>query len=141
MTRNTSKPAAQDLLKLGSNIHLQQCDITNESSLSAALKGAYGFFSVTDYFAHKLEKLEDVKEEQEGKSMADVAKASGIEHYVYSSLPETKERSGGQYQHIYHFDGKYRVQEYAKTLGFPIASFVSPSCYASNLMGGGTHVV
>jgi uncharacterized protein YbjT (DUF2867 family) len=141
LTRNTSKPAAQNLLKLGSNISLQQCDITDESALKEALKGAYGFFSVTDYFAHKLTKLEDVKEEQEGKLMADVAKTAGVEHYVYSTLPETKEYSKGEYEHIYHFDGKHRVELYARKSGLPIASFVAPSCYAGNFTGQSTRAV
>jgi hypothetical protein len=141
LTRNTSKPAAQNLLKLGANISLQQCDVTNESALKEALNGAYGFFSVTDYFAHKLTKLEDVKEEEEGKLMADVAKSAGVEHYIYSALPETKEYSKGEYQHIYHFDGKHRVELYARKLGFPIVSFVAPSCYAENFTGQSTRAV
>jgi len=141
LTRNTSKPGATELLQYGSNITLQECDLNNEASLSSALKGAYGFFAVTNYFAHKLNCFADVKEEEEGKLYAKTAKAAGIKHFIFSTLPETKERSGGKYQHVYHFDGKWRVEQYAKTLGFEIESYVAPSCYLQNFSGGVAHLV
>jgi len=90
---------------------------------------------VTDYFAHKIEKLEDVTEEKEGRLMVEVAKSVGIKHLIFSTLPEVKERSGGKYKNVYHFDGKYRIEQYARTLGFEIASFVAPSCYLQNFLG------
>jgi NmrA-like family len=96
---------------------------------------------MTDYFSHKTEKEEDITEEKEGRQMVEVAKSVGIKHLVWSTLPEVKERSGGKYKHVYHFDGKYRVEQYARTLGFEIASYVAPSCYMQNFAGGNTHVV
>jgi len=141
LTRNTSKPAATALLKLGSNIKLQQCDLNSESSLKEALTGAYGFYSVTDYFAHQMQSAADVKEEAEGKAIAKCAKEAGIHHFIYSTLPEVKERSGGKYQNVYHFDGKYRIEQYARSLGFEIVSFVAPSCYMQNFTGASTRVV
>ena len=106
-----------------------------------ALKGAYGFFCMTDYFAHRIEKLEDITEEAEGKQMAETAKSAGVTHFIYSTLPEVKERSGGKYKHVYHFDGKHRVEQYARTLGFEIDSYVAPSCYMQNFTGPVGHVV
>ena len=100
--------------------------------MSAALKGAYGFFSLTDYFSHPIHKVEDITEEKEGKFIADVAKAAGIKHFIYSTLPETKESSGGKYPHVYHFDCKDRVAQYARGLGFETLSLVAPSCYMQN---------
>lgn len=141
MTRNPNKPAAQNLLNLGSNISLQECDLTNQSSLQNALKGAYGFYAVTDYFSHKITKLEDVTEEAEGKLLADVAKEVGIKHYVWSTLPEVKERSGGKFAHVHHFDGKHRIEQYVRSLGFEIASYVAPSAYFQNFMGSQTRKV
>ena len=73
--------------------------------------------------------------------MADVAKEVGITHYVWSTLPEVKERSGGKYLNVHHFEGKYRVEQYVRGLGFEISSHVAPSCYMQNFLGGGTHVV
>ena len=128
LTRNPNKPQAKALLEHGSNIVLQQCDLNSKSSLTEALKGAYGFFCVTDFFAYKLEKPEDIKEEQEGKSYAETAKSAGITHFIYSTLPEVNERSGGKFN-VYHFDCKYRVEQYARGLGFEIDSYISPSCY------------
>lgn len=96
---------------------------------------------MTDYFAHKMEKAEDVMEEKEGKAMVDVAKTVGIKHLIFSTLPEVKERSGGKYKNVHHFDGKYRVEQYARTLGFEIASYVAPSCYMQNFTGRVCRVV
>jgi uncharacterized protein YbjT (DUF2867 family) len=141
LTRNTSKPAAKELLQYGSNITLQECDLNDAGSLSSALKGAYGFFSVTNYFAHKMNSVADVKEEEEGKLMAKTAKEAGIKHFIFSTLPETKERSGGKYQNVYHFDGKWRIEQYARTLGFEIESYVAPSCYLQNFAGGVSRLV
>jgi uncharacterized protein YbjT (DUF2867 family) len=135
LTRNVNKPASQALLKHGNNIVLRTCDITSKSSLETALKGVYGFFAVTDFFAHKIVTEADIKEEEEGKLMADVAKEVGVKHIVFSTLPEVKERSGGKWSKVYHFDGKHRIAQYIKTLGFETASCVAPSCYLQNLMG------
>ena len=135
LTRNPDKPSAKALLKHGDNIVLQACDLTNKASLETALKGAYGFYAVTDYYSHPIQKFEDVTEEKEGKMMADVAKAAGVTHIVWSTLPEIKERSGGKYTHVHHFDGKAHVEQYIRGLGFEIASYVAPSCYVQNFLG------
>jgi hypothetical protein len=141
LTRNPSKPSAKALLEYGPNIVLQQCDLNSKSSLNEALKGVYGFYCLTDYFAHKIEKPEDVTEEAEGKSMAETAKSAGVTHFIYSTLPEVKERSGGKYKNVHHFDGKHRVEQYARTLGFEIDSYVAPSCYMQNFTGPVSRVV
>lgn len=135
MTRNVDKPGSKALLDLGDNIVLQKCDLSSKSSLETALKGVYGFFAVTDYFSHKIVTVEDVKEEAEGKLMADVAKAEGVKHIIFSTLPEVKERSNGKWTKVYHFDGKHRIEQYIRGLGFETASFVAPSCYLQNLVG------
>lgn len=141
MTRNPGKPASKELLQYGNNITLTECDLTSKSSLATALKGAYGFFAFTNYFAHKIEKVEDIKEEEEGRFLADVAKEVGITHYIWSTLPEVKERSGGKYANVHHFDGKYRIEQYVRSLGFEISSHVAPSCYLQNLTGPVARVV
>lgn len=73
--------------------------------------------------------------------MAKTAKETGIKHFIWSTLPEVKERSGGKYTNVHHFDGKWRVEQYAKTLGFEIESYVAPSCYMQNFTGGSTRLV
>lgn len=93
---------------------------------------------MTNYFAHKMSSAADVTEEAEGKLMAKIAKEAGIKHFIWSTLPEIKERSGGKYQNVYHFDGKWKIQQYAQTLGFEIESYVAPSCYLQNFAGEGT---
>jgi hypothetical protein len=141
LTRDPDKPSAKALLQYGSNIVLQKCDLNSQSSLTTALTGAYGFYCLTDYFSHRIEKVEDVTEEKEGRAMVEVAKLVGIKHLIWSTLPEIKESSGGTYQHVYHFDEKYRVEQYARTLGFEIASYVAPSCYMKNFTDQVSYVV
>ena len=121
MTRDANKPSSKELLQLGSNIHLHECDLTSETSLKSAFKGAYGAFAFTNYFAHPTHKAEDITEEAEGRLLADIAKACGVTHYVWSTLPEVKERSGGKFKHVYHFDGKHAVDKHVEELGFEIA--------------------
>ena len=73
--------------------------------------------------------------------MADIAKEAGIKHYVWSTLPEIKDRSKGKYINVHHFDGKYRIEEYVRSLGFEISSYVAPSSYLQNFTGQVAHVV
>ena len=140
LTRDASKPSAKKLLDYGSNITLHECDLTSESSLSSALQGAYGFYALTNYFSHRIDKVEDITEYDEGKLLADVAKKVGVKHFIWSTLNEVKERSGGKWSQVYHFDGKYKVEQYARRLGFDVTSFVAPTCYYQNFMGPGSSV-
>ena len=96
---------------------------------------------MTNYFSQKIETVADVTEEAEGKLMAKTAKEAGIKHFIWSTLPEVKERSGGKFKNVHHFDGKWRVQQYVKTLGFEIESCVAPSCYMQNFSGGVARLV
>jgi hypothetical protein len=137
LTRDPSKEKAKKLLELGSNITLQECDITSESSLAAALKDCYGFFAMTNYFEHRLEKEEDSSEVKDGKQMADVAKEVGITHYLWSTFPEYKKLSKGKWSHVALFDNKDEIKKHVETLAFPITSFVAPSGFYQNQMGPG----
>lgn len=141
MTRNVNKASSKDLLKYGSNIHLHECDLTNEASLTDAFKDAYGVFAFTNYFSHPIHKVEDITEEAEGRLLARVAKACGVTHYIWSTLPEIKERSGGKWPKVYHFDYKHAVDNYVKELEFNIASYVLPSCFLQGFMGESTYKV
>jgi NmrA-like family len=105
------------------------------------LDGVYGFYAMTNYFAHKIEKVEDIKEQEEGETLVNSAKKAGVKHFVWATLPEIKQASGGKYVNVHHFDGKYHVEQYARKAGFEIDSYVAPSCYMQNFLGGATHVV
>ncbi|KAJ8293770.1 NmrA-like family domain-containing protein 1 [Rhodotorula toruloides] len=53
-------------------------------------------------------------EVEQGKTLVDVAKAKGIEHFVYSSLPSIAKASGGKYTRVAPFEHKAEIEQYAK---------------------------
>lgn len=63
-----------------------QADLEDKDALRKVIKGAYGVYAVTDYWAI----LDEKREEQMGKNVADVAKEEGVQHLIYSSLADVK---------------------------------------------------
>lgn len=57
-----------------------------------------------------------------------------VEHFVFSSLLNVTELSGGKLPHVSHFDSKAKVEAYVRELGIP-ATFFLPGFYMSNLPG------
>lgn len=65
-----------------------QADINEKSSIESALQGAHAVFAVTNFW----EKLSYDVEVQQGKNIADAAKAAGVQHLVWSSLFDVTKR-------------------------------------------------
>ena len=78
-------------------------------SVDRALEGAYGVFSVQNFWEAGYD-----REVRQGKTVADAAKAAGVGHFVYSSVGSAHRRTG-----IAHFDSKWEVEEHARGLGLP----------------------
>ncbi len=104
--RDPNKPAAQALQQAGAE--LVEGDLNDRASLDRALQGVAGVFSVQS-FNDGLS-----AEVRQGKTVADAAKAAGVQHFVYSSVGSA-ERSTG----IPHFDSKFQVEEYIRAIGLP----------------------
>ncbi len=79
LTRNPQKPEAQALADQGAEV--VQGDMEDRSSMERALEGAYGVFSVQNFWETGYD-----SEVQQGKTVTDAAKAAGVEHFVYSSV-------------------------------------------------------
>lgn len=105
LVRDKNKPAAQALQQAGAE--LVEGDFDDRASLDRALQGVSGVFSL-QVFKDGV----DV-EIRNGKAMADAAKAAGIEHFVYSSVGSAERNTG-----IPHFDSKFQVEEYVRSLNF-----------------------
>lgn len=71
VTRDVSKPAARALTDSG--VEMVSGNLEDRASLDAAVKGAYGVFAVTDYWA----KMDGPLEIRQGKGIADASLVSG----------------------------------------------------------------
>lgn len=70
VTRDPTKANAKALTERG--VEMVAGDLDDRASLDAALKGAYGVFAVTDFWAS----MSMETEVQQGKNIADAAKVS-----------------------------------------------------------------
>lgn len=66
-----------------------------------------------------------------GKNVADVAKETGVQHLIFSSLLDVTKESGGRLKHVPHFDQKARIEQYIRSIGVP-ATFVLPGYFMNN---------
>lgn len=121
MTRQPDGDAARALAAQG--VEVVKGDLDDESSLHAALRGAWGVFAVQNTWEAGVE-----KEEIQGKRIATVAKAAGIEHFFYSSVGSAHLETG-----IPHFENKSRVEETVRSLGFPSFTILRPVFFMENL--------
>ena len=107
LTRNPQKPVAQALADRGAEV--VQGDMEERSSMERALEGAYGIFSVQNFGETGYD-----REVQQGKTVADAAKAAGVEHFVYSSVGSAHRQTG-----IPHFESKWEIEEHVRQIGLP----------------------
>jgi uncharacterized protein YbjT (DUF2867 family) len=106
LVRDSNKPAAQELKQAGAE--LVEGDFGDRASLDRAMQGVYGVFSMQDF-------RDGVETEiREGKAIADAATAANVQHFVYSSVGSAERNTG-----IPHFDSKFQVEEYIRSLGLP----------------------
>lgn len=93
----------------------------NHALISDLFRGAQLAFINTTFYGD---------EEMIGMALADAAKKAGVQHYVYSSMPD---------HHAYNEDwpslplwaSKHRVEDYVKEIGIP-ATFVYTGIYNNN---------
>jgi uncharacterized protein YbjT (DUF2867 family) len=110
LTRRPDSQAALMLAKKG--VELAKGDLEDPASLDAAVKGAYGVFSVQDG------SVGAEREIMQGKNMADAAKKVGIEHFVYTSVAGADRNTG-----INIWERKWEVEKYIRKLGLPATIF------------------
>jgi uncharacterized protein YbjT (DUF2867 family) len=119
LTRSPHKPAARALATLGAQI--VEGDLDRRDSLDRALAGAYGAFSVQNFYETGYE-----KEILQGQTLAQAAQAGGISHFVYSSVGGAERQTG-----IAHFDSKWRVEEHIRSLDLS-ATILRPVFFMDN---------
>jgi uncharacterized protein YbjT (DUF2867 family) len=119
LTRNPQKPEAQALGDHGAEI--VQGDMEDHSSIERALEGAYGIFSMQNFWETGYD-----GEIQQGKTVADAAKAAGVEHFVYSSVGSAHRQTG-----IPHFESKWEVENHVRQIGLPY-TILRPTAFMQN---------
>ena len=121
LTRDINKPAAQELKALGAE--LVAGDMDKRAELDAAFKGVYGVFSVQNFW---LPTVGFNGEVQQGKNVADAAKAAGVQHLVFSSVGSAHRGMGQK-----HFESKWVIEQYIHTLDVPY-TILRPVAFMDN---------
>lgn len=121
LTRNPDSDAAKALAATGAELIKGELD--DEASLKAALAGAWGAYAVQNTWTAGVE-----GEEAQGHRFAKVARAAGVQHYVYASVASADRKTG-----IPHFDNKSRVEDTVRSLGFPSYAIIRPVFFMENL--------
>jgi uncharacterized protein YbjT (DUF2867 family) len=119
LTRNSAGEAAQKLARLG--LEVVSGDLEDPASLEKALRGAYGVYSVQDFWA-----VGARREVQQGKNLADAAKKAGVAHFVYSSVGGAERDSG-----IDHWESKWEIEQHLRKLNLP-ATMIRPVAFMEN---------
>jgi len=123
LTRRPASEQAQALANKGARV--VGGDLNDPASLKKALAGAWGAFAVQNTWEAGVE-----GEEEQGHRFAELAKAAGIQHFVYTSVASADRRTG-----IPHFDNKYRIEDTVRSAGFPSYTIVRPVFFMENFLG------
>ncbi|MDQ6868748.1 MAG: NmrA/HSCARG family protein [Pseudomonadota bacterium] len=119
LTRNADSCVARELARRG--IEVVRGDLEDPASLEKAIGGVYGVYSVQDFWS-----VGARREVQQGKNLADVAKKTGIAHFVYSSVGGAERNSG-----IRHWESKWEIEQYIRKLNLP-ATILRPAGFMEN---------
>jgi len=121
LTQDPKSNKAQNLLSkyqtADNRLSLVTGHVYDVGSLRTAFEGVYGVFALTSerYPGKTLTEESELKHEiNAGSNIISAAKDSGIQHLVFSSLPDTVEASGGQFKRIHHMNNKHAIEKMAR---------------------------
>jgi uncharacterized protein YbjT (DUF2867 family) len=112
LTRNPRSAPALDLAHRG--VDVVAGDLDDQASLAAALAGAYGVYSVQDFWS-----VGARREVAQGKNIA----KAGVAHFLYSSVGGAERNSG-----IDHWETKWEIEQYIRELELP-ATIIRPAAF------------
>jgi uncharacterized protein YbjT (DUF2867 family) len=120
LVRDPMKPAAQALADAGAELFVG--DLRDRTSVDAAMQGVYGAYSV--------QSLADGPEAEllESRNLGDSALASGVRHFVYSSVIGADRESA-----LPWVVGKVEMEHYLRGLGLPLTIW-RPVTFMENLL-------
>jgi len=136
VTRDKNSDKAKELAQLGAELVI--ADIDDQQSIENALKGAYGAYFVTFFWAH----FSVEKEKAEAAMFVEAAKQANLKHVIWSTLEDTREyvplsdnrmpTLQSQYK-VPHFDGKGESDKLFTAAGIP-TTFLLASFYWDNFI-------
>jgi uncharacterized protein YbjT (DUF2867 family) len=121
----TRKPAAYR----DDTVEVVEADLTRPETLARAFAGAHGAFLVTNFWEKSA-----VSERDQARAAIRAARDAGVQHLVWSTLPDVHAVSGGAF-HVPHFTDKAAVDADVVAAGFPYHTFVEAPFYFQNLIG------
>jgi uncharacterized protein YbjT (DUF2867 family) len=127
-SRNPSSEAGRALAARG--VEVVKADLLEPSTLGEAFAGAQGAFIVTNFW----DPSQGPREEEIGIAAVRAARAAGVEHLVWSTLPDSEKISGGRLK-VVHFTKKAHVDAVVKGAGFRRHTFVEAAFYFQNFLG------
>lgn len=128
LTRDPDKSAARELADRGAEV--VRGDLDDRDSLDRALEGAYGAYSVQNFWETGYE-----REVEQGVRMADAASEAGVEHFVYSSVASAHRNTG-----LSHFESKWEIENHIRDIGLPYTIF-RPVWFMENWEGFRSYIV
>ena len=119
LSRNPDSDKARKLSALG--VEMVKGDFDDRASLSAALNGAWGAFSIQQW-----RHVGTDGEIRQSKAFADAALDAGVEHFVYTSVAAAPMNSGVSY-----FESKLVIETHIRSLGMSY-SIIRPTSFMTN---------
>jgi uncharacterized protein YbjT (DUF2867 family) len=105
-----------------------EADLDRPETLKAAFEGVHGVFLVTNFWEESTDEL------KQATAAVHAAKDAGVEHFIWSTLPDVEAISGGKFN-VPHFTGKAKIDGIVKEAGFVHHTFVIAPFYYQNLAG------
>jgi len=122
ITRKPDSEKARVLKALGAEV--VRADYDDPASLERALEGTWGVFSVQNTWEAGV-----IREEEQGKRFAELARKKGVFHFVYSSVGSAHRDTG-----IPHFENKRRIEKTVLDLKFPSCTILRPVFFMENFL-------
>jgi uncharacterized protein YbjT (DUF2867 family) len=104
-----------------------EADLDRPETLRPAFTGAHGVFLVTNFLEQRTDEF------KQATAAVRAAKEAGVNHFVWSTLPDVESISGGKF-HVPHFTGKAKVDRIVKEAGFARHTFVIAPFFYQNLV-------
>jgi uncharacterized protein YbjT (DUF2867 family) len=121
LTRNPAKhPQLAD--------EVVSADLNRPETLKAAFAGAYGVFLVTNF------REPGTDERKQALAAVRAAKEAGVQHFIWSTLPNVETISRGKL-HVPHFTDKAKIDRIVGDAGFTHHTFVIAPFFYQNLVG------